>query len=369
MGLTNQAKMKSIHSPKACDEILKNKNFEVLSMVDFLNVMTEGTSNDFYYLKLFTGTNLFLTNGEEHLSAKKKLKLFFTPSVIDSIFPHIKQIVRRCIDELPANSEIDLLEKFIIKVSSYSIYQALGLSKKYHDKYLPYMNILLKALSLSQPLKLKDYYELERTIDKLFHLIEKDLLENQSSSPGDMNFYTFSRNKEMFSREKTIAHIIFLLGAGISNQFTMANMFLNLFNMGKEKRELFLKNNSSFEVVDKLLYFSGGVETIYRRITTEELAEKFEMSVGDLTAIELAKANKEVAGKCPFSTTVKSPSNLNFAFGKGIHRCIGDYYSCLILEEVLTYFFKVFPNSRQLSNHDEPFYTTSENRKLFVLLN
>lgn len=361
----SRRKFHLVESPEECDFFLKNRNLAVTNMGDFLDALSAATGRDFYFLELYACTNLFNLNGDIHLSLKKKLIPFFSPQSIDQLLPEIKEIIHRCLNNLASNERCDLLSAYINKVSSFTIYRLLGLTEINDKDYQYHIKSLLRLTDFTLPLKLQDYYDLEEDAESLFRLIERDFKGNADGK----NFYRFFLKKNEFSAEQIIAYTMVMLAAGISTQHTLSNMFLNLLGTEKNQRAALLRRWPKDEVIEKLLYTAGGVKSVFREIPVEAESDFKGTSAGDFMIIDIAEANRKMLEKeCPFSKQKQYSATPNFAFGKGVHKCIGEYFSRVVLRESLFSFFEKFPDSYSVEETNKPFYTTSQNRRLFCFI-
>lgn len=338
-------------------------------MTKFLDEISKSTGQKFYYLKLYACTNLFNLNEDPHFSLKRQLGQFFNPQLIGSYRPSVLEVISSRLDSLSKVSDTDLIESYINPTASSSIYKLLGLSLRYHDQYQSLISSLLRLTDLSIPISIKGYYHLEQEAKNLYDLITSDLADAAAQPLAPLSFYRFYADKDQFSHEQTVSYMMVLLAAGISMRHTLANLIVHLFSIPANLRKSFLECNSQEQSIEKLLYISGGVRNLFRLIADPEDASELRANPGDMLVLGIANANLEVIGNtCPFSTANQYTKNENFAFGKGVHRCIGESFSRMFLEIALLEFAERYPNASLLDDYIANFSTTSKTETLFVKL-
>ena len=349
------------------DTILKSKTLEVRNSAFFFEMLEKETGEDFSSLATFFRTNLFFLNGAEHLDLKRQLKAYYMPVRVRMFKSELDSIVKRTIQSIATSESCDLFQ-LSGEVALRASYAYLGLTDEYHNELSTHIERVKPILVVGLPRKIKDYIAIERSAKALYELVQQCQSETPWKNEKGESFVSFHAAKGL-SLDNIYSYQVSYLVAGMTTGATLANVFQNILNLTNYKRQELVRTYGMERILDEMLYFSGGVEQLHRQVTTEEDAQRYRLTKGDIVVADIREANKEKAEGCPFARQGNNNLNHSLTFGKGLHRCIGEAFSLQMMVATLEQFFSAFPNARITASSSPHFAFTRANDYLNCCLN
>jgi len=343
-----------------CSQILKSKDARVTNMADLIAQVSQHTGKSYPYLYRYTCMSPFSLNGEDHLKTRRMLASYFSSHRINEWKLVLQNLIHDTIQALSSQKQVDLTEDIVTPITSDCTYYALGLNKCGNDEIDTYLNHLLQLTNFNNPLKIRDFSKLEHSAkslaDAIFHrrITSKPSKHNTSKNSND--FYNFLISNYHLSSEDTCAYMSAILAAGVSTKHTLINVLIEILSMPEDRREQLFRNFSADVILEKALYTSGGVESIYRRTENNRI---YSLNIAKAAQAEYA---------CPFSSE-SPPKNRHLAFGSGAHRCIGEGFSREMMIMAIDAFFQHFPRATLIERPISKSYTHSNISKIIIYLN
>lgn len=287
---------------------------------------------------------LGMSDPPKHTRLRKILTPEFTMRRLARLAPRIDAIVADCLDAIEAaDKPADLLQMFALPIPSLVICELLGVPSGDRDDF--------QRLSNSR----FDFIEVAETLDSVAQSLAymRELVAGQRAEPGNGLLGMIVREHgDAISDEELAGLADGLLVGGHETTASMLALGALLLLRSPEHFALVRDDDSAINpMVEEMLRYLTVVQVAFPRFAKQSvvLSTGQQIEVGDIVIASLSSANRDEslgAGLEAFDPT-RAPES-HFAFGHGIHRCIGAELARMELRAAYPALARRFP-SLQLS--------------------
>src|SRR5262245_42710415 len=264
----------------------------------------------------------------DHTRLRGLVSKAFTPRVVETLRPHIQQIVDGLLDRVEGRHSMDLIEDFAYPLPVIVICQMLGVPVEDRDRFKGWGLDIARGLdaimlpadsdvtrrSLASRTALGDYF--------------RELIAERRASPrADMLSALIAAEEagDKLSEDELLATCTLLLVAGHETTVNLiGNGTLALLRHPDELRRLLERPALIASAVEELLRYDGPVQRT-ARITSEDVTIGGRtIGKGELVMPFIGAADRDPAQfPDPDRLDITRADNRHIAFGWGIHFCLG----------------------------------------------
>jgi cytochrome P450 family 142 subfamily A polypeptide 1 len=298
----------------------------------------------------------------EHARQRRLVSKGFTPTRINQLMTHIRDLARELIDSIAARGECDFVDDIAKPLPLIVIAEMLGLDPDDRQKLAKWSDTMMSAASadLDDPLVIAAGEAWGEYVTYLVELLEdrrthpRDDLISVLLSSADAGELEFDHDavKDRMARgelagmglqaDELLAFLVLLLVAG--NETTrnaLSGGMLALTQFPGERRKLAADLGLVNGATEEILRFVSPVISFTRTCTTDtELRDKT-IRAGEVVLNVYPSANRDAdVFDDPDTFRIERSPNLHLAFGTGPHFCLGANLARteirILLEELFT---------------------------------
>jgi cytochrome P450 family 142 subfamily A polypeptide 1 len=281
----------------------------------------------------------------EHARQRRLVSKGFTPTRINQLMSHIRDLARELIDEVAARGECDFVDDIAKPLPLIVIAEMLGLDPEDRQKLAKWSDTMMSAASadLDDPLVIAAG---EAWGEYVIYLVE--LLEDRRANPrddlisvllssadaGELGF-DHEAVKDRMTRgelsgmglqaDELISFLVLLLVAG--NETTrnaLSGGMLALTRFPEERAKLVAEPSLVNSATEEILRYVSPVISFTRTCTADTELRGKSIRAGDVVLNVYPSANRDVdVFDDPDTFRVDRSPNLHLAFGTGPHFCLG----------------------------------------------
>jgi len=274
----------------------------------------------------------------------------FTMRRLARLAPRIDAIVADCLDTIEAaDMPVDLVQTFALPIPSLVICELLGVP--YGDRSD------FQRLSNSR----FDFMEDAETLDSIAQSLTymRELVAQQRADPGDGLLGMIVREHGDAISDKELAGLADgLLVGGHETTASMLALGALLLLLSQEHFALVRDDDTAINpMVEEMLRYLTVVQVAFPRFARRDvvLSTGQRIAEGEIVIASLSSADRDGAlgaGMDTFDPTTRAPAS-HFAFGYGIHRCIGAELARMELRAAYPALVRRFPSMRLAVPADE----------------
>jgi cytochrome P450 family 142 subfamily A polypeptide 1 len=298
----------------------------------------------------------------EHAHQRRLVSRGFTPSRINSLMQHIRELARELIDNVAARGECDFVNDIAKPLPLIVIAELLGLPVEDRERLAHWSDTMMSGEGAEgdDPLVQAAGEAWAEYVTYLVGLLEDrrahprdDLISVllSSADSGELNFDEAALQTRMEAGElsgmgldadELLSFLVLLLVAG--NETTrnaLAGGMLALSEFPGEKARLVSDPSLVNSATEEILRFVSPVISFTRTVTTDTELRGRELKVGDVLLNVYPSANRDAdIFEDPDTFRIDRAPNLHLAFGTGPHFCLGANLARteirILLEELFT---------------------------------
>ena len=316
-------------------------------------------------LRLFA-RNILSLDPPDHTRLRKLVQPSFTGRAMEALRGNIQQIVDDLLDkaerdaaargEVAPNRCMDLIEAFAYPMPVTVISDMLGIPREDREMIRGWTENLLR-LDRARGRRLDDQ---TRAGLRDFTAYLRDLLQHKRRQPADDMISRLVHAQEdgnMLDDDEVVSMVFILFLAGhVTTVNLISNGVVALFTHPDQLAKFKADPGLTKGVVEETLRYWGPVDFISRRTAKENLElSGTAIAAGEAMAVGLAAANRDPAqfpNPDVFDIT-RANANLNVAFGKGIHVCLGAPLARVEGQVAFGTLFRRFPELRLAVSAEE----------------
>jgi cholest-4-en-3-one 26-monooxygenase len=281
----------------------------------------------------------------EHAHQRRLVSRGFTPSRINSLMQHIRELARELIDNVAARGECDFVNDIAKPLPLIVIAELLGLPVEDRERLAHWSDTMMSGEGAEgdDPLVQAAGEAWAEYVTYLVGLLEDrranprdDLISVllSSAESGELNFDEAALQTRMEAGElsgmgldadELLSFLVLLLVAG--NETTrnaLAGGMLALSEFPGEKARLVADPTLVNSATEEILRFVSPVISFTRTVTTDTELRGRELAVGDVLLNVYPSANRDAdIFEDPDTFRIDRAPNLHLAFGTGPHFCLG----------------------------------------------
>ncbi|GLF93149.1 cytochrome P450 family protein [Streptomyces yaizuensis] len=293
----------------------------------------------------------------KHTRLRRLVSSQFTPHRVESLRPHIRQIVTGLLDDCPVGEPVDLLTAFAFPLPIIVICELLGVPPEDRPKVQTW------SITVAQTGFSKESKQAQQRAEEALHAYFAELVEQKRQRPSDdlLSAMIAARDEDgRLTEHELISTAFLLMFAGHkTNAYLIGNAVHHLLTHPDQLRAVREDPELVPRAVEEVLRYDGSVETATFRYATEDVEiAGTTIPRGALVQIALNSANRDpLKFDAPDTFDVRRPANTQSAhlgFGHGIHYCLGAALARLETRLALTGLLERFPRITPADPAREP---------------
>ena len=282
----------------------------------------------------------------EHSKWRRLLDPFFSPREMAKLEDGVTQQANELIDRFVGRGECDYADEFAVPLPCSVFLQIMGLPLDQLDTFVDLKEKLLRGSG--ENFQSQDDVQ-ERARDELSAILE-DLLDQRSRHPQD-DLLTKLLSSEIDNRSLTHAelmgtcHLMFI--AGLDTVTDSLTCFYSFLGRNKQHRQQLVDDPEAIpRAIEEMLRYESPVTMVLpRKVTAETELGGCPLHAGDQIIPLLGSANNdERVIDEPDVVDFDRPPFRNYAFGGGVHRCLGSHLARLELRVSLREWHRRIPD-------------------------
>ncbi len=277
----------------------------------------------------------------EHARQRRLVSRGFTPSRINEMMAHIRELARELVDNVAARGECDFVDDIAKPLPLIVIAELLGLPVEDRQRLAHWSDTMMAAESAEIGSPLSDRAA-EAFGEYVAYLVT--LLEQRRAEPRDdlISVLLSTSDAGALTNDELLWFLVLLLVAGnetTRNALSGGMMALTQFPHEKERlaNDLSLVNSATEEI----LRYVSPVISFSRTVVEDTQLRGRELRAGDVVLNVYPSANRDDdVFDDPDTFRIDRDPNLHVAFGTGPHFCLGANLARteirILLEELLT---------------------------------
>ncbi|HEX4995121.1 MAG TPA: cytochrome P450 [Methylomirabilota bacterium] len=274
------------------------------------------------------GLSMLDRDPPDHTRLRGLVSKAFTPKALESLRPHIQQIVDDLLADAAGKGQMDLIEEFAYPLPVRVICEMLGVPVKDHERFKAWGLDIARGLdAIMLP---PDSEVGQRSVSGRRALAEyfRALIAERRAAPRDDMLSALIAAEEAgdkLNEEELLATCILLLVAGHETTVNLiGNGTLALLRHPDQLQKLRASPGLIATAVEELLRFDGPVQRTARIPSEDITIGGRTIPKGDMVMPFLGAADRDPAQfPDPDRLDITRADNRHIAFGMGIHFCLG----------------------------------------------
>ncbi len=287
----------------------------------------------------------------EHARQRRLISRGFTPSRINELMSHIRDLARELVDNVAARGSCDFVDDIAKPLPLIVIAEMLGLKPEDREQLAHWSDTMMSAEGVD-PTDPKAHAAGEAWGEYVTYLVA--LLEDRRAHPRDDLISVLLSSAEAgeishgatdmpsMEADELLSFLVLLLVAG--NETTrnaLSGGMLALTQFPKERARLAADLSLVNSATEEILRFVSPVISFSRTVTADTELRGRELRAGDVVLNLYPSANRDAdVFDDPDTFRVDRQPNLHLAFGTGPHFCLGANLARteirILLEELFT---------------------------------
>jgi cytochrome P450 len=284
----------------------------------------------------------------DHTRLRVLVQKAFTPRVVERLKPRIQELVDGLLDQAERRGELELIEDFAYPLPVTVIAEMMGVPVEDRDRFQQWSRVLAASLDPIQPAE-----RLQQTEPARIALTDffRDIIERRRREPREdliSALVAAEEQGDVLTEQELLVMCNLLLIAGHETTVNLIGNGTLALLRNPDQLERWRRGDVSDEsAVEELLRYDGPVQ-LTGRVPTEDVElggceiKRFQPVIALLGAVNrdpavFADASRLDLGRQP---------NQHFAFGRGIHFCLGAPLARLEGQIALGSLVRRFPNLR-----------------------
>ncbi len=317
--------------------------FSSSAMADLINGLKAMSHED----ELGDGETLLGSDPPVHTRLRKIVNRAFTRRRIASLEPRIREITAELVDDIPRNTEVDLMKALAVPLPVMVIAEILGIDPSRRDDFKRWSEEEIAATAGPPSPELRA--AMARSGAERTACLD-EVIEERGRNPRDdlVSVLVQAEHDEEVMTEDEIGNFIVLLL--IAGNETTTNLIGNAILALLDHPSLFdaVSGGSSSipALLEETLRYDSPVQLTLRRTTQDVELSGEKIREGELVAVLLGSANRDERQFAhPDRFELERPEGRHLSFGFGTHFCLGAHLARLearvALESLLSRFGKM----------------------------
>ncbi len=291
-------------------------------------------------------SNLTLVDPPDHRKSRSLLAAAFTPRSLKNWEPRIHQIANELVENIQADSTVDIIEALAAPLPSLVIADLFGVPVEDRHQFKKWVDILFQPYDKE---RLEDIeLEKQNAAQEYFQYLFPVVVQKHSNLTDDIisDLIRAEVDGERLTNEEIVEATMLLLGAGVeTTSHAIANTFYSLlYDDGSLYEEL--RNHIELvpNAVEEMLRYRFHTSRRDRTVKQDNNLLGHELKKGDVVIAWMSASNMdEDMFENPFSIDIHRTTNKkHLTFGNGPHFCLGAPLARLEMKLGLEAFVKRF---------------------------
>jgi hypothetical protein len=274
------------------------------------------------------GLSMLDRDPPDHTRLRSLVSKAFTPRVVETLRPHIQQIVDGLLDRVAGAASMDLIEDFAYPLPVIVICQMLGVPVEDRERFKQWGLDIARGLdAIMLPPDSEVTRRSAASRNAITDYFRELIAERRASPRADMLSALIAAEEagDKLSEEELLATCILLLVAGHETTVNLiGNGTLALLRHPAELRRLREAPTLIASAVEELLRYDGPVQRTARIPSEDVTIGDRTIAKGELVMPFIGAADRDPAQfRDPDRLDITRGDNRHIAFGWGIHFCLG----------------------------------------------
>jgi cytochrome P450 len=267
-------------------------------------------------------TNMLGSDPPDHTRLRSIVQKAFTPRIVAELRDRIEKVTNLQIDRVQEQGWMDVIEDFAIPISIHVICETLGISSK-DQKLFREWSLTFNEAS-NDPKKMEQLHS--NTLAYVAYMKEQFEFRRQHPQEDLLTKLVQTKDGDGLTEDELYSMVFLLLSAGHETTVNMMGNGMLALLENPDQLALLQENPNAIDTaLEELLRYYSPAEVTTNRYATEDI-HLYEATVrkGEIMLPVLASANRdERKFTNPDQLDILRKPNHHFAFGYGIHYCIG----------------------------------------------
>src|SRR5262249_16332956 len=267
--------------------------------------------------------NMLDRDPPDHTRLRLLVQKAFTPRLVEQMRPRIETLTSDLLDAVAHRGSMELIHDYALPLPTTVIAEMLGMPGGDRHKFHRWSNRILTLTSSrwGALLSIPSVWSFIRYIRRLIRLRRTDPQDDLLSA-----LVAAEESGQHLDEDELLAMVFLLLLAGHETTVNLIGNGMLALLQHPDQLEKLRANPALIETgVEELLRYTSPVETATERYTREEVTiADTTIPRGQLVLAVIASANRdERQFPDPDALDITREPNRHFAFGQGIHFCLG----------------------------------------------
>lgn len=270
--------------------------------------------------------HMLASDPPDHTRLRALVRKAFSPRLVEGLRPRIQQIADELLDAVAHTDRMDLIDDYAFPLPIMVITELLGVPSADRAQFRIWSNAVVSGepVNAGEPLPAWRYTALAAFSDYLRALLERKRADPSNDLVSEL--VQVQEQGDALSADELLATVFLLIVAGHETTVNLiGNAMLALITHPDQLRMLIEDLSLIGSAVEELLRYTGPIETATLRYTDTDIeCNGVTIPRGDQVVVVIASANRdETRFASADQLDITRVDNHHFAFGKGIHFCLG----------------------------------------------
>ena len=293
---------------------------------------------------------LITSDPPQHTRLRRLLQTAFTPKAIEALRPRVEGLVHELLDELPGGGRCDLVAGLAYPLPAVMIADILGVPRGDRDLFKRASSDVVRFMNRTNP-NAELTVEFARSADRTladFRAYLRTLVDDHRRRPRADLLSTLIEAEldgDALAEEELLANLVLFLIAGHETTTSLiASTIFILLERPAELRAVRADPARLAAATAEALRYETPVQRVRRVVAEDVELGGATVRAGEPAEILIGSAHRDPAMfERPDEFDPGRPPVPSLAFGKGVHRCIGESLALLEAETALAAVLERFP--------------------------
>ena len=293
---------------------------------------------------------LITSDPPQHTRLRRLLQTAFVPKAIDDLRPRVEALVAELLDALAGSREADLVAALAYPLPAMMIADILGVPRAERDRFKQVSSDVVRFMNRTNP-NSELSVEFARTADRSladFRSYLRELIEAHRERPRDDLLSTLIEAEfdgDALEEEELLANLVLFLIAGHETTTGLISSALFILLERPEQLQAVRADPALLPAAAaEALRFESPVQRARRVVSADVTLGSVSIRAGEPAEILIGSANRDPERfERPDEFDITREPVPSLAFGKGVHRCIGESLALLEAETALACVLDRYP--------------------------
>lgn len=269
-------------------------------------------------------SSMVMTDAPDHMRLRKLASKAFTPNLIRALEPRIIAITDKLLDDMEQHDIADLVEDFAIQIPLIVISEMLGVPEEDHGEFHQYSIRFVE----NPPGDLKSIFNVLPNLWRIQRFFDRLIKLKQDGPSDDLTSALIAAEEDgdRLSKQELNGMLFLLLFAGHETTSNLLSSGVLALLENPEQLQKYKDDPSLISpMIEEMLRYTNPVQHALPRVAKESLeVDGNKIKKGETVLLFLAAANRDATiFDNPDAFDISREAHKNFAFGDGVHFCLG----------------------------------------------